>query len=734
MKPLFVALFLLLAAGAVGFLAVEVLDLGGSDFDDDDTTAVLDADMLEDGGEFEAARPAALTGRADALTPEQRAARDRRRRGEQTSQSAAHVVVPDGVPFKGEVLDPGETPAAGVHVVAVRQSAGGGSFEFLTKEDGTFDTALPPGQYAFTLKLDGVGYRYVPRRLVDGSNEEPFVFKLQEPAKLEVALLRGEGGVPGSTVTLLANGATDAMALHFERTTNADGIATFEDIPRGRYQLQAEVADGPALSQDVRLTSDTRLRIPMPKGVRLFGKVTSGKDGPPVADAQISVVVQPNRRRGRGRPQFATQLTTGPDGTYDAVVPAGSVLLFAVAADGHAPFPDPGSSAHRKLIRRGLRGLSRGRAAQFSVILASGAALSGTATDADGAPLPGLVFQLKPNSRSTESQTVRTDEQGRYRVAELNPGWYDIWIETPGWYPDARLRVSIPKATANPEPTTYDFKLQGARRVSGIVVSGGKAVHGARVWLANGGAPVYGARKAGRALEAWTGSDGRFSFADVPLGVSVSIRAVHGPMEATPVVVPGEKPVPANIRLELNPTASVLCTAFDEGTRVPRRSVRVRIKPVGEPAARPARGGTTNDKGELFVGRLLPGAYEFTFSHSDYVASPPVAVSVKAGEERAPVDLPLDPGLTIEGVVRDAQGRAIKDCSVWVRGSEDGKRVRTRSARSGADGSFRLTGYGGGTYSISARHNAYRPFTQQGLRGGERGLVIDLGEPRRRRR
>ncbi len=730
LKSLLVPLVLLLAAGAVGFLALEVLDLGGSGDDGVGTAGLSDGDMLEGSTEEAAAGPAALTGRAEALTPEERAARDRRLGRERPMSTAGRVVVPDGVPFQGEVLDPGETPAGGVHIVAVRQSAGGGTFEFLTNEAGKFETALPPGQYAFTFKLDGVGSRFVPRRLVDGSNEEPFVFQLQEPAKLEVALLRGEGGVPGSTVTLVARNATDAMALNYERTTDADGVATFEEIPRGNYQLTAAVADGPALSQQVRLTSDQTLKIAMPKGVRLSGKVISGPDGPPVVGAQITIVVQPNRTRT----QFETMLVSGPDGTYDAVVPAGNLKSFTVIAEGYAPFPDPGSAAHRKIVRRGLRNLGRGRAAKLNVTLASGAALLGAVTDAEDAPVPGLVFQLKSNSRGTESQTVRTDKQGHYRVAELHPGWYDIWIESPGWFPEARLRVSIPKARGNPEPTTYDFKLEGARRVSGIVVGGGKAVHGARVWLASGGSPVYGARKAGRALEAWTGSDGRFLFTDVPLGVTVSIRAVHGPMEATPLVVPGDKPVPSGIRLELNPTASIMCTAFDEGTRKPRRSVRVRIKPVGEPEGRPSRSGNSNAKGEVFIGRLLPGAYEFVATHNEYVPGPPVVATVKAGDERVPVDLPLDPGLTIEGVVRNADGAAIRNCNVRVRGTEDGKNVRQRSVRSAADGTFRLTGYRGGTYTLNARHGSYRPFTQQALRGGERGLVLDLGAPVRRRR
>jgi hypothetical protein len=192
--------------------------------------------------------------------------------------------------------------------------------------------------------------------------------------------------------------------------------------------------------------------------------------------------------------------------------------------------------------------------------------------------------------------------------------------------------------------------------------------------------------------------------------------------------------VPAGIRLELNPTASVMCSAFDEGTRTVRNNVRVRIKPVGEPEGRPARSGTTNNKGELFLGRLLPGAYEFEALHNDYVPGPPVVATVKAGDENVPVDLPLDPGLTIDGVVRNAAGQAIQNCQIWVRGTEDGKRVRNRSTRTAADGTFRLTGLRGGTYALSAMHGAYRPFSQQSLRGGERGLVVDLGTPVRRRR
>src|SRR6266853_5247595 len=60
------------------------------------------------------------------------------------------------------------------------------------------------------------------------------------------------------------------------------------------------------------------------------------------------------------------------------------------------------------------------------------ATISGTATDPSGSVVPDATVRAK-NEGTGASQTARTDSQGRYRIAELPVGGYQVQVEKEGF-------------------------------------------------------------------------------------------------------------------------------------------------------------------------------------------------------------------------------------------------------------------------------------------------------------
>ena len=100
------------------------------------------------------------------------------------------------------------------------------------------------------------------------------------------------------------------------------------------------------------------------------------------------------------------------------------------------------------------------RAIAFAVlfaILSAGASaetLSGTVQGPGGAPFKGAFVQAK-NLATKMTYSVLSDRQGRYRIAGLAPGRYDVQVKAIGYRGDPRSGMNIGSADV-----TLDFSLQ----------------------------------------------------------------------------------------------------------------------------------------------------------------------------------------------------------------------------------------------------------------------------------
>ena len=625
------------------------------------------------------------------------------------------------VAFEGRVLGSGGGPASGVKITL---HGPGGVDKLETDAGGRFAAGLQPGRYKILFEGGRDGGLMLRQYMVDGAPKEDLEFALREPGAIDVEIKRGDEFVVAAPIVLTAVGLEDLA--RFESMTDQTGHAKFEDLVPGRYDIEAQVPEGPLVTHATYAPSaSTRnVKVRVPDGVVLKGTVRVGKDGPGVGAAQI--LLETSALKGDGR--YTTTFETRPDGTYELMVPQGRPRKFTVAADGYAPWP---TSREMRGVLRSLRRLTGKKPVTRNVILKGGAVLSGIVQTEEEQPIPGVILRFK--APRVEPVSVTTKGDGTYALASLNPGRYDLQVETQAYFPvkGQPLRVFIPGG-ADPKGTTFDVTLVGARRLEGIVVDGqSKGVVGARVWIVGGGRVVRSARNAGRLLETFTDMSGKWVISDIPPDKNVTVRAAMGLEEAKPVYARWEKPPPSPIRMMLQDTGTMEGSVVDIITRTNVRGVLVRLQPdVGD--GRTPRQAYTNAKGEFSIVGLLPGAWRVTPYKKGYLRAGHEIVQVSRGDD-VRAQLNLDPGQVFGGTIVNEAGQPLRGTRVSVRGIPAGKeKPVSRGASADARGKFRITGLEHGVYTVTAWRKGYRAERARDLSHSATELRFVLRKPKKR--
>ena len=554
--------------------------------------------------------------------------------------------------------------------------------------------------------------------MVDGAARLDLELALAPPATLALVVERQGRGVEGVPASLrLTRWRWEGESPERNATTDRDGRAAFPDLAPGTYELAASVPDGPLLRQTLEVRQDAEVRVSIPDGVELAGLVSDAATKAGVPGAAVSVVTG----QGKG-PALEVSGLTGPDGRYRLLVPRGSVQAFRVGAAGFAPYPHP-RDVNRVL--GSLKGLAQGTGpVERDAALVAGGAVSGRVLQKDTrVPRPGIVLAFKPRRGAVVRAT--SGEDGRYAAPNLNAGEHEVSVESAGWFPPQPLSVRVPPPGG--EPAVLDVVLAGARSLTGVVVlAEGAPVSGARVWLTGGGQVVRSARGAGRPLETFTSQSGRFTLSDVPPGLTVVVRAALGPLEAVPAIAAADKP-PPEVRLTLAATVVLAGRVLEQGSGQALANVRVRLRPVGAPWGREGAERRTSADGRFRFERLIPGEVEVRCDRGDYLAAAPRTLTLGPEDDETRIELVLDPGLVLAGLVTDEEGRAIPGATVRADGtSPDLPQPVRRGAAVGADGRFRLTGFVRGTYRLRVDAPGHRSQALEGLAGGEERLRIAL--------
>lgn len=338
--------------------------------------------------------------------------------------------------------------------------------------------------------------------------------------------------------------------------------------------------------------------------------------------------------------------------------------------------------------------------------------VAGRVVHAGGVPFPGAEIRVDGVVEAL------ADDSGAFAV-ELH-GRGEVW-----------MAASAPGFVAVPAPPLH-LQLTDLATLELVLESGLDLTGSVR---ARGGDSVAGARVAGRAvradglgaltnesglpsrswLESTTASDGTFRLGPLPEG-RVELVVTHPEFVGFGRAYPTDS---GSIEIDLDPLPVIVGRVVEAGTKEPRDFDRVRVlirtggddewRPIDDPS------GVARDLDGSGRFRLTPRVYRpvrlvVTSPHFATAVSPEIAIGRRSP---GPIELSVEPGLPLGGVVVDDVGTAVAGAQVTIRAVDgDGRSfdVTTEvTTESGDDGRFEMRVNSPGEYSVGVTAPGHCP-------------------------
>jgi len=597
----------------------------------------------------------------------------------------------------------------------------------VTGVDGEVEiSGLPAGFYSISADAEGYARAGVDRLLTPENAGDPVVVRIGRGFALEGRVTDPEG-VPAKGAVLASPGSTQAMSgrgyLRKMSPIDEDGRYRFVDLMPGPAALMVLPESGvPVPAGTVSIPDLENYDIHLGGGGSIEGAVTD-PDGGPVVGAEVRVMV----RAPRGGSQFAALGITDAEGKYRMDgLPAGSLSMFEVFAEGFARYPAPGE------LRQQLY-FSPENVVRVDVSLIRGSTLIGKVTaKGAGKPVANARVVLIPRSAWGGSRrSATTGHDGGYRIEALAPGEYALQVTAEGLYqedfPRNSWQIQQPQTKLDDKwkvrieegvkETTKDLELATGAIVRGSVEDTlGQPVARARISVSGqrGTVPVF------------SGEDGSFEFT----GVTETDRAT------VTAWLPG--------RWARSDSFSVAAGGEVDGIRLTLKasctiSGRVELADGGSPVGgtvRAAQGDARTNPWLLRQGGAgVPVAEDGSFVIED---AAPGQVTLVARVPGSPtgisdllnlmegIDMPgvlvrLDRGISISGQVTMTGGGAVTGAEINIFGRGNSRQFpgfggprggsSVTVAQTDDDGEFVLSGLTPGSYTVTARKDGLIPVT-----------------------
>jgi hypothetical protein len=482
--------------------------------------------------------------------------------------------------------------------------------EGTTERDGVARIFAFPGSYLVVVRGAGLA----PARVEAIRSREPLTrleVVLEPPIAFSGRVVTREGApVSGARVRAVplasrwppvAPPSAPAEEIS-EATTGADGAFRIDGLAPGSYALSAEARGShPALVS----------RAELPEPPRTFTLEPLG--------AVAGVVLLPDGRAAPGaRVQAASvdhdaSAVAGDDGRFTLAVPAGSYQVVATAADRAVAAPSPVAVAAGSAARG------------VELRLGAAATLEGEARRGD-APAAGATVALSLHGARAVVARSRADAAGRFRVAGLAPGAYDVRAWAPGASPSLTTGVTLGRGARFP----LRLALSGMGAIEGVVSDeAGRPLASVRVRAVSRG---DGLATAG-ALEARTDFEGRFRLDAVEVGRAEVVARQDGVLAGVSHAVRVDEGRATHLELSL-PDSGVLQGRVSAGRGAPPAGTTVLATPMraGLGSVQVAR--TATDATGNYTVRLPAGEYRVEATPGDASAgelrSPPAFTRVEA--------------------------------------------------------------------------------------------------------
>jgi len=572
--------------------------------------------------------------------------------------------------------------------------------------------------YSITARLEGYATaEAIVRNLEESAAGGGVVLELTSGTTLTGRVLAPDGrGVAGASLTLERSEASEAMRymledprsprpFRFEFSTDAEGEFSFADTPTGEFNLEVQ-ASGFALEVlpvfEIKVgirTHDLGL-IDLEPGVDLAGRVID-PDGLPLAGAKISL---------ESREGVVFSGSSGPE--LQAL--SGSTGDFSFSDRRRGEFLDltvtlPGF-AEKKVPRVEVPPESL-----LEVTLEPAVTLRGRVSGPDGQPLAGVtVMAAREGGGSSYGGRVysspeawnRSDELGRFELADLEPGTVRVSTQAQDWLD---TEIGDVELVAGVEPKELEIELRSGATVTGRVVG----PNGAPLSEAIVGLQDFQSR-------ATSDGDGNYSLSGVEPGKRV-LMAHH---EGLQVVQ----------ELDVEAGANRLDFFFEAGVEVSG----VVVSPAGDPvegavlslsapgvrsfgAGNSVRSDAT---GAFRLENVLPGLFQLTAEHPAFGATTleePIEVST------GPItglQVRLAAGVVVIGSIRGAAAEDLVNVEVVAIRQEGGF---YEQGRVDSDGGYRIANLAPGAWQVWAQSATGRQVSEHlEIAEGETQVILDL--------
>ncbi|MCI0586489.1 MAG: carboxypeptidase-like regulatory domain-containing protein [Planctomycetes bacterium] len=351
---------------------------------------------------------------------------------------------------------------------------------------------------------------------------------------------------------------------------------------------------------------------------------------------------------------------------------------------------------------------------------------------------PSELLENAKTDRSGPSAEVSGDGSFSIAVPRASKEYWAL-VESDFLYQERAPRVRT-DGSGNARGVEVPVLLGG--RLAGTVRSkDGAPVGAAKVELAPAFDPLSmfsGDRPELSPREAETDGKGEWSIGGVRAGKNLVLSSSaegHGPAMRTGIeIVPGRE---VRIDLVLPAEGAIAGRVTDESDR-PVAEAEVKAAPGGDfrtlLALREGKAKTAAD-GKYRIGGLASGEYRVTAEKVGWKKSKTAKVRVEEGKTTPAEASVLPEGNTISGRVLDPKGAPARGIDVRARFEPNAFTMAdpavlsggTRSrARTGEDGSFRITGLGAGPFKVSARAEDEASAIATGVKPGTKDLELRL--------
>lgn len=614
-----------------------------------------------------------------------------RRGGPEADQGPAIPVLVDDDPrgtlrLEGQVLGEGDKPAAGVTVILGSNPPR----TVISEEDGGFAFDELVGR-PYTLVARGAGGIAGPVTAKLTATSEPVVLHLRPAAKVTVRVATADGKpVDGATVEL--RGTDD------QRETSKKGVAIFSAVVPGGYQI-AGWAEGYAhVFQWLQVGSgETTAELVLLPGARVAGTVLD-EAGKPVAGARVVYsgasdwMQQADDRRDA--------VVSGSDGGFAfPAMPAGS-FRFLASHDALAPGSSTLVTLDGKTERTGV-----------TITMAQGATIAGRVVDGSGKPVAGARVRIGSAQRTMIVAAPRqaySDDKGHFEISGM-PRRELVAVAIH----ETASSQSVPVDATKGDVGSVTLTLDVTGTIAGIVVDPkGQPVEGAQV----SAGPNFRDSRAAPDMVNWrlrgfprelTDAGGRFTLTGLaPGSYLVSAQPASSASRGRQSFGEGvsAQTGQTDLKIVLEPEGAVKGkVAFADGSAPPAYTVAVNFQQQAFATE------------EFTLDALAPAKKAELTVRGPTFQTRSIEIAIEPGKATDVGTITVAKGRGLSGIVV-ADGKPVAGATVYAgrmifgTGSSSAAQMMnpmgrgTKTATTGDDGVFTLSGFGDGDLTIVAEH------------------------------